>query len=194
MSSDLNLTQLLENWVRGDLAALDQLMPAVYPQLRHYAQAQFRSRNRLDTLQPTAIVNELFLKLLASRPARFESREHFYALSARMIRSVLVDEYRRAQAEKRGGELSRVSLHEDLLWINANSEEMLDFEIAMTELEQLDRQQADLFGMRFLLGCTADEVAELTGISKATVDRKVKLARAWLFQRMRTPNGNDTPL
>ncbi len=75
-------------------------------------------------------------------------------------------------------------MHEDLLWINANSDQLLDFEQAMTELEGLDRQQADLFGMRFLLGCTAEESAELSGLSKATVDRKVKVARAWVFQRM----------
>jgi RNA polymerase sigma factor (TIGR02999 family) len=195
MSSDLHLTQLLEDWARGDKGALDQLMPVIYPQLRNFARAQLRSRSGKQTMQPTAIVNELFLKLLASRPARFESREHFYALAARMIRSVLVDEYRRVRSEKRGGELSRIPLHEDLLWINANSEELLDFEIAMTELEALDRQQADLFGMRFLLGCTSEEVAELSGLSKATVDRKVKLARAWLFQRLAKPNeANEAPI
>ena len=101
-----------------------------------------------------------------------------------MIRTALVDHYRETRAAKRGGQHQRVPLHDDLTWVDANSDELLAFEQAMTELEQLDRQQADLFGMRFLLGCTAEETAELTALSKATVDRKVRLARGWLFQRL----------
>ncbi len=184
MPPDPNLTELLDDWVRGDRSALDRLTPLVYPQLRSLASAQLRNGNRAVGLQTTSVVNELFLKLLARRPARLENRQHFYALAARIIRSALVDHYRQLRAEKRGGELERIPLHEDLLWIDANSEAVLDFERAMAELEELDRQQADLFGMRFLLGCTAEEAAELAGLSKATVDRKVRVARAWLFQRM----------
>jgi RNA polymerase sigma-70 factor, ECF subfamily len=184
MATDSNLTELLDDWVRGDRSALDRLTPLVYPQLRSLASAHVRQGNRAMTLQTTAIVNELFLKLLARRPARVESRLHFYALAAKIIRAALVDHYRQVRAEKRGGELARVPLHDDLLWIDANSDALLDFEQAMTELEELDRQQADLFGMRFLLGCTSEESAELSGLSKATVDRKVKLARTWLFQRI----------
>ena len=195
MSSDLNLTELLDDWVRGDRSALDRLTPLIYPQLRSIASAHARKGSRAITMQTTSIVNELFLKLLVRRPARVESRQHFYALAAKMIRSALVDHYRQVSAEKRGGEMSRVPLHEDLRWIDANSDAMLDFEVAMTELEGLDRQQADLFGMRFLLGCTSEEVAELSGLSKATVDRKVKLARAWLYQRIAKPTeANEDPI
>lgn len=185
MTPDLNVTKLLDDWAQGDQSALDRLTPLIYPQLRSLASSQLRKGGRALSMQTTAIVNDLFLKLLVRRPARLESRHHFYALAAKMIRSALVDQYRELRAEKRGGYLSRVPLHEDLLWIDANSDELLDFELAMSELETLDRQQADLFGMRFLLGCTAEETAELSGLSKATVDRKVKLARAWLFQRMK---------
>lgn len=183
MAPDQDLTRLLEDWGRGDRTALDRLAPLVYPQLRSLASAQLRG-HRAMTLQTTSVVNELFLKLLARCPTPVESRRHFYALAARMIRYVLVDHYRQMRSEKHGGELARVPLHEELLWIDANSEAVLDFERAMAELEALDRQQADLFGMRYLLGCTAEESAELSGLSKATVDRKVKVARAWLFQRM----------
>jgi RNA polymerase sigma factor (TIGR02999 family) len=173
----------LDEWGRGDRSALDRLAPLVYPHLRSLASAQLRG-NRALTLQTTSVVNELFLKLLARCPTPVESRQHFYALSARMIRYLLVDHYREVRSEKRGGERARIPLHEELLWIDANSEAVLDFERAMAELEELDRQQADLFGMRYLLGCTAEESAELSGLSKATVDRKVRVARAWLFQRM----------
>lgn len=191
MSGESNLTELLDDWVRGDKTALDRLTPLVYPQLRSLAKAQLRNHRLSATMQTTVVVNELFLRLLARRPSRVESRQHFYALAARMIRTALVDHYRSVRAEKRGGELARVALHEDLLWINANSDQLLDFERAMTELEGLDRQQADLFGLRFLLGCTAEETAELSGLSKATVDRKVKLARAWIYQRITQSNMDD---
>jgi RNA polymerase sigma factor (TIGR02999 family) len=189
MSENPNLTELLEDWVRGDRTALDRLTPLVYPQLRILASSHLRQGSKRATrMETTSIVNELFLKLLARRPARVESRLHFYALAATIVRTALVDHYRQVRAEKRGGDRTRVPLHEDLLWIDANSDSVLDFELAMVELEKLDREQANLFGMRFLLGCTAEESATMAGMSKATVDRKVKMARAWLFQRLGQPN------
>jgi RNA polymerase sigma factor (TIGR02999 family) len=103
MSSDSNLMELLDNWVRGDHTALDRLTPLVYPQLRSLASMQLRNGKRSATMQTTVVVNELFLKLLAHRPARVESRQHFYALAAKMIRTALVDHYRQIRAEKRGG-------------------------------------------------------------------------------------------
>jgi RNA polymerase sigma factor (TIGR02999 family) len=192
--ADEDLTVILDAWARGDASALDRLAPLVYPQLRDLARAQLRrGGGRPLTLQTTAVVNELFLKLLSRRPARLESRQHFYSLAARMIRTALVDHYRQTSAAKRGGEHERVPLHDDLAWVDANSDDVIAFERAMTELEQLDRQLADVFGMRFLLGCTADETAELTGLSKATVDRKVRLARGWLFQRLRESSAAEKP-
>lgn len=183
MPADADLTLLLDDWARGDQSALDRLTPLVYPQLHAMARLHLSRQHRAVTLQPTAVVNDLFLKLLAKTPAKLESRAHFFSLASKIIRLALIDAYRKSAAEKRGP-AERVPLHDDLLWIDANSEGVLDFGRAMEELEELDRQQADLFGMRFLLGCTAEEAAELSGLSKATVDRKVKVARAWLFQRM----------
>jgi RNA polymerase sigma factor (TIGR02999 family) len=113
-------------------------------------------------------------------------RRRFYVLAARLIRMALVDQYRQTHADKHGGRHQRVPLHEDLAWVDVDSAELLSFEQALSELEQLDRDQVELFSLRFLVGCTAEETAELTGLSKATVDRKVKLARAWLFQRLRS--------
>lgn len=185
-----NVTVLLNDWVNGDAAALDRLVPLVYPELQSLARAYFRRGARPVTLQTTAVVNELFVKLLASPPKHLESRRHFYVLAARVIRMALVDHYRQTKAEKRGGQHQRVPLHEDLAWVDANSTDMLEFEQALTELEALDRTQADLFSMRFLLGCTAEETAALSGLSKATVDRRVRLARAWLFKRLGESRGD----
>lgn len=178
------VTSLLDAWARGDRTALDRLTPVVYPKLHEIARSYLRRGSPL-TLQTTAVVNELFVRLLSQQPTRLESRRHFYVLAARIMRMALVDHYRQSQAEKRGGDRERVPLHADIAWVDANSPDMLMFEQAMSELEQLDQQQADLFGMRFLLGCTAEEAAELSGLSKATVDRKVKLARGWLYNRLR---------
>lgn len=186
MESELDVTLILDDWVRGEASALERLTPLVYPHLHALASSQLRRMRRPVTLQTTAVVGELFVKLLARRPERLESRGHFYAMAAKIIRFALVDHFRQTRSEKRGGELQRVPLHDELSWVDANSEDMLTFEQAISELEALDRQQAELFGMRFLVGCTAEETAELTGLSKATVDRKVKLARAWLFQRMKS--------
>lgn len=182
-----DLTVLLNDWVRGDAGALDRLLPHVYPDLSVIASAYLRRGGRPITLQTTAVVNELFVRLLTNQPNRIENRRHFYVLAARVIRMLLVDHYRQTQAERRGGDRLRVPLHEDLAWIDAASDDVLAFDRALEELEQLDREQADLVSARFLLGCTASETAELMGMSKATVDRRVRWARAWLFQRLRGP-------
>ncbi len=181
-----DVTTIIDEWARGDSSALDRLTPLVYPQLHALAQSQLRRMGRPITLQTTAVVGELFLKLLVRPPARIESRGHFYAMAARIIRFALVDHYRQSQAGKRGGALQRIPLHDELPWIDANGLEVLELDRALAELEALDRLQAELFGIRFLIGCTAEETAAMTGLSKATVDRKVKLARAWLYQRLKS--------
>lgn len=180
-----DLTVLLNDWVKGEKGALDRLLPFVYPDLHALAHAYLSRGATPVTLQTTAVVNELFVRLLARQPRRLENRRHFYVLAARVIRMALVDHYREVTALKRGGAHRRVPLHDDLAWIDANSDDLLALDRALTELEQLDREQADLFSARFLLGCTAEETAELSGLSKATVDRRVRLARGWLFQRLR---------
>lgn len=179
-----DVTALLNDWGQGDASALDRLLPLVYPELQQLAHAYLRRGAAPLTLQTTAVVNDLFVKLLSRPPRAFENRRHFYVLAARMIRAALVDHYRRGAAAKRGGQAQRVPLHEDLAWIDANGPEVVAFDRALAALEALDKEQAELFSMRFVLGCTAEETAELSGLSKATVDRRVRLARAWLFQRL----------
>lgn len=180
-----DVTELLSDWSKGDRSALDQLVPLVYPDLQNLAHAYLHRGASPLTLQTTAVVNELFLKLLSRPPRTLDSRRHFFVLAARMMRAALVDHYRHTRAEKRGGYVRPVPLHDELTWVDANGPELLELDRALAELEQLDREQADLFCMRFVLGCTADETAALSGLSRATVDRRVRLARAWLFRRLR---------
>jgi RNA polymerase sigma factor (TIGR02999 family) len=181
----IDLTVLLNDWIQGDQDALDQLLPHVYSDLHGLASAYLRRGATPVTLQTTAVVNDLFVTLLTRQPARLSSRRHFYALAARVIRMSLVDHYRERQAQRRGGDQQRVPLHPDLVWVDANSEDAIALDEALTELEALDREQAELFSARFLLGCTSEETAALTGLSKATIDRRVRLARGWLFGRLR---------
>lgn len=178
------ITEILDQWGRGDKSALSRLAPLVYPQLREIAAGYLRRERGGHTLQATALVNELFLKLMARREANFENRRHFYVLTAKLMRMALIDHSRAAHAEKRGGDPDFVPLHEDLAWVDAAGPMMLDLDRALDELAALDATQAEMFETRFLAGCTADETAELFAVSRSSVDRKVRLARAWLYQRL----------
>ncbi len=185
------ITVLLDEWASGDSAALDRLAPLVYPQLQSLASSYFRRERAGHTWQPTILVNELFLKLFVRRHANFENRQHFYNACAKIMRRVLIDHARAARASKRGAGLDYVPLHEEMAWLNARGPEMLDFDRALGELEQLDPQQAQIFEMRVLLGAGAEETAALMGLSKATIDRKMRLARAWLYQRLSSGDSSD---
>lgn len=181
---DAEITRLLDAWGGGDRSALERLAPAVYPKLRELAGSFLRRERGGHTLQATALVNELFLKLMARREAHFDSRQHFYSLAAKLMRLALIDHARAAKAGKRGGGSDRVPLHEDVPWVDAGGPMMLDLDRAMTELEALDPEQARMFEARFLLGCTVEETAELMATSKSTVDRQVRMARAFLYSRL----------
>lgn len=186
---DSDITVLLNQWGAGDRTALERLAPLVYPQLRELAASYLRRERPDHTLQATALVNELFLKLLARPEARLDSRRHFYALAATLMRHALIDHARAAKSAKRGAGAVPVPLHDELPWLDAASPWVIDLDRALNELEALDETQARMFEMRFLLGCTAEETAEILETSKATVDRKVRLARAWLYQRLQ----NEAP-
>ncbi len=188
---DHEITMYLEDWSRGDASALDRLAPLVYPQLRALARSYLSRERKGHTLGATGLVNELFLKLLARKSAQFENRRHFYALSARLMRLALIDYARSHHAEKRGGESIIVPLHDEIPWVDAAGPQMLDLDQALKELEVLDPAQAQMFEVRFLLGCTSEETAEMFGVSKSSVERKIRVARAWLYQRLTEGNAPD---
>jgi RNA polymerase sigma-70 factor, ECF subfamily len=182
---DANITTLLEEWSNGDRTALDRLAPAVYPDLHRIAAAFLRRESAGHTLQATALVNELFLKLIGRREKHFENRRHFYSLAAQLMRMALIDHARRLKADKRGGDVAVVPLHEEIAWVDADEATLLDLDRALSELEQLDAQQAHMFEMRYLLGCTVPETANLLGVSPSHVDRQIRMARAWLYVRLK---------
>lgn len=181
---DASVTAALDDWARGDRSALDRLAPLVYPQLRDLAAAFLHRERSSHTLQPTALVSELFLKLIAQREPRYQDRRHFYNACAQLMRLALIDHARHASREKRGGVQPHVPLHEEMAWFNAAGPEVIDLDRLLKELAQLDPDQVAMFESRYLLGCSVDETAALFQTSPSTVDRKIRIARAWLYARL----------
>jgi RNA polymerase sigma factor (TIGR02999 family) len=180
-----DITVLLRRWREGDRSALEQLMPLVYPRLKAIADSLAREQAPASALQATALLNEAFLRLVNQGRAGWEGREHFFSLAALVMRQILTDSARARSTFKRGGNLKRVPLHDEVQWVSVNSEEILDLNTALDELAEFDARKVSVVELRFILGCTAEETADILGISKATVDRETDVARAWLFRRLR---------
>jgi RNA polymerase sigma factor (TIGR02999 family) len=178
------ITGLLLRWREGDQEALKELMPLVYPRLRAIAGAVFRGTRDATTLQPTALVHETYLRLLSQNVVEMADREHFYCFAAQCMRRILVSHWRARGAQKRGGAGAHVPLHEEVPWITLGGDQMLEVNEALDDLREVDERKVRLVELRYFLGCSADETAEVSGLSKATVNRELRVARAWLFQRL----------
>jgi len=178
------ITQFLQQWGAGDAHALDELMPMVYSQLRAVAEAQMRRERGGHMLEPTALVNELYLRLAAQHGGEWDDRAHFFAFAAMMMRRILIDYAKQTLREKRGGNWERVPLSDNLPWLGTSVEEVVSLDRALEALEKSDARKTRVLELRVLLGCTSVEAAEILGISKATADREWTLAKAWLFREM----------
>jgi len=188
------ITILLRRWQGGDQTAVQDLMPLVYPHLHQVAGAFLRRESAADTLQPTALLHEVYLKLLHQRKASWNDRAHFYTFAAKLMRRILADYARAAQAEKRGGKLPCVPLSAEIPWVNVNSPEILDLNRALDELEAIDPRKVRLVELRYFLGCTVAEAAEQLGISVATAERDLTLLRSWLYSRLMVANASAPPV
>jgi len=178
------ITLLLARWKDGEQSAFEELMPLVYPHLREVAAAYVRRERNPDVIQATALVHELYLRLLNQKKAAWEDRRHFYTFAAKVMRMILIDHARQVQTQMRGGDMQRVPLSDDLPWVNIGTAEMLDLNRALEELAALDSNKVQLVELRYFLGCTAEEAAGLMGVSKATVNRELKFIRTWLYRRI----------
>ena len=176
-----SVTQLLVDWSQGDQAALNKLMPLVYSELRRLARNHLR-RERLDhTLQPTALVNEAYLKLADQRRVRWQNRAQFFGVAAQLMRRILVDHAREHQAAKRGGaDQQRLSITSAEGLAKQPGVDLLALNEALDELATTDPQQSRIVELKFFGGLSVEEIAEVLGISHATVGRDWKMARAWL--------------
>ena len=177
---------LLTAWGQGDQTAGNELIAIVYQELRRLAAYYLQSERGGHTLQPTALVHELYLKLFSNQPANITDREHFLALAARQLRHIVVDYARNRNAEKRGGQEATISLDEappGQLVIPADGR-VVDLDRALSRLEALDARAAQVVELRFFGGLTDSEVSKTLGISLATVKRDWVFARAWLLNQM----------
>jgi RNA polymerase sigma factor (TIGR02999 family) len=184
------VTLLLRQWQGGDKRALDQLMPLIYPRLRAMAGGLERNERAASTLQATGLVHEAYLRLLQQKSLGWEDREHFFSFAAHVMRLILTDHARSRLAQKRGGAAVRVPLHDSMQWVSIEGEEMVDLNRALEELEKLDARKVRIVELRYILGCTAEETADLLQLSKATVDRDLQVARAWLFRQLKGNSEN----
>ena len=184
MSELSEVTRVLLGWNEGGREALDRLMPLVEQELRRRARG-YLDRERPDhTLQPTALVNELYLRLIERREASWQGRAHFFAFAARVMRRILVDHARARDAAKRGGEMITVTLDEALDVPVAGGVDLLALEDALERLAALDAEQARIVELRFFGGLSARETAEALGVGEATVHRRWASARAWLYGQL----------
>jgi RNA polymerase sigma factor (TIGR02999 family) len=178
------ITQLLSRWEQGEPEALESLAPLVYDQLRAIAQGFLRNERPGHTLQPTAVVNEVFLDLLRLRRLALNDRAHFFAFSAQLTRRVLIDSARKAKAEKRGLGWTRVPLDAELAWLSHEGPESLDLSAALNELREFDPLKARAVELHYFLGCTVEETADVLQISKRTLERSLRFSLAWLRRRL----------
>jgi RNA polymerase sigma factor (TIGR02999 family) len=183
-------TRLLIAWGAGDRSALDQLLPTIYDELRKLARSQLRREQPGHTLQTTALVHEAFLRLVDARHSRWDSRAHFFGITARLMRQILVDHARTRDAAKRGGGGAKVPLDEALeLASKAVRGDVLALDEALQRLESIDHRQSQIVELRFFGGLTVEETSEVLDLSPGTVKREWTLARAWLWRALRGDSG-----
>ena len=178
------VTQLLEQARAGQPAAVEQLVPLVYGELRRIAASYLRRERQAQTLQATALVHEAYLRLLKDQDLSFENRAHFLGIAARSMRQILVEHARGRDAAKRGGERRRITLDEKLAQEGPLDLDLLAVDEALERLAALDPQQAKIVELRFFGGLTNEEAAEALGVSPATTKRAWAVARAWLFREL----------
>jgi RNA polymerase sigma factor (TIGR02999 family) len=181
---DHEVTRLLHDWAGGDQGALGRLIDLVYPELHRIAARHLRSERQGHTLQPTALVNEAFLRLAQRPDKQWNDRTHFFAVAARIVRNVLVDHARSRDAGKRGAGAMTVVLTESSAKVPALGVNLLDLDIALKELEQLDAQHSRIVELRYFAGLSIEETAAVVGVSESSVKRDWVLAKTWIRRRM----------
>jgi RNA polymerase sigma factor (TIGR02999 family) len=189
--NNADVTALLRAWGGGDEAALHQLVPLVEAELRRLARACLRGERVNHSLQATALVNEAFLRLVNVRDIEWQNRVHFFSMSARLMRRVLVDMARARRTDKRGGDAVMVSLDEVLIQDRAYDIDFIDLDEALRALAAFDERKGRVVELRFFGGLSVDETAEALGVSGKTVARDWEFAKAWLQREMRGSARHD---
>lgn len=184
MTAHEDVTRLLVRWKAGDSDAVDVLVPIIYNELHKLARHYLRDEHAAATLQPTALVNELYLRLVSHDLPDWESRSHFYGVAAHRMRQILVDHARAHTAAKRGGDVEKVELDEMVCFAPQKSAGVIALDDALTALASFDERKTRIIELRFFGGLSVDDTARMLGVSVATIGREQRLAEAWLRREM----------
>lgn len=184
MGEQVNVTELLHSWKNGDSGALERLVPVVQSELQRLARAYIRRQHPGHVLQPTALINEVYLRLISAPRVDWRDRAHFFALCAQIMRQILVAHARAERAAKRGGNTSIVSLDDTILPGQQPHEEVLAINEALTSLATADARKSRVVELRFFGGLSVEETAEVLGVSVETVFRDWRLAKLWLLREI----------
>jgi RNA polymerase sigma factor (TIGR02999 family) len=187
-----NLTSLLLDWSRGNPEALNQLAPLIYDELHRMASRHLRREPNGNTLQSTALVHEVYLKLIDQERVQWQDRNHFFAVASNMIRRILVDHARARYAAKRGGGQVRLEFDEAIGLPGARDANLMALDDAMESLAQLDRRQSRIVELRFFGGLSIEETAEVMHLSPATVKRDWNVAKAWLYRQLARSSNSES--
>ncbi len=182
--SQQRVTELLGKWSQGDQAALFELTPLIYEELRRLAHREMGAERPYHTLQTTALVNEAYLRLADQTNPQWQNRAHFFAVAARAMRRILVSYARSQRAQKRGGGAPKMELDEAALVSPEESQEIIDLHEALERLAALDSRKAQIVELKYFGGLNYDEMAEVLEISAVTVRRDWRFAKAWLFTQL----------
>jgi RNA polymerase sigma-70 factor (ECF subfamily) len=183
MSATHNVTELLSLWAKGDQHALEDLTPIVYKELRLLAASYLRKAHQEHTLQPTALVNEAYLRLVDQKTPNWQNRSHFFGVAARLMRQILVDHARRKNADKRAG--SPLPLEEAVTFHRERASELVALDLGLQALEKLDQRKCRAVELRYFGGLSMEEIAQALDVSAVTVRRDLRMAEAWLHNQMR---------
>ena len=180
----IGVTRLLVEWSEGNAAALEQLFPVVYDDLRRRARRYLRSERAAHTLQPTALVHEAFLRLIDQRFVTWQNRAQFFALAAQMMRRILVNHALSKRAAKRGGNVPDVPFDDEVHGVKPRDVDLLALDQALTALTGIDPRQSQIVELRYFGGLTVEETADVVGVSPATVKREWTAAKLWLRRQI----------
>jgi RNA polymerase sigma factor (TIGR02999 family) len=180
-----NITRLLQDWKNGDETAVDQLFPLVYDELKRQARNYLNKERGNHTLQPTALVHEVYLRLIKLNQMKWEDRAHFYAISATTMRRILVDHAREIAADKRGGALQRITLENLQISNEQKATDLLELDEALIKLAEIEERKVRVVEMNFFGGLNQKEIAEVLQITEKTVQRDWKFAKLWLYRELK---------
>lgn len=179
------ITPLLVNWRQGNEEALAELLPVVYQELRKIADSYLRRERSDHTLQPTALINEAYMRLVDQSLPQWQNRAHFYGVAAQLMRQILVEHARAQMTQKRGGGAEQIELDEALSYVPEKAAELVALDDALKSLAEFDERKSRLIELRYFGGLSVEETAHVLDVSTATITREQRLAQAWLRQALR---------